>query len=370
LASPGIAILLPEGERFAPEGAGAVALWVRDTSRASRHRAAIRIYGHAVARPFEGLDFRALAPAWGGRLGRNLGLAEGLRRELDARADTLVELHNRPHLVHYLALRAPRLPLALRLANDPRTMRGGRTTWGRTRLLRHARAVYCVSDHIRRRLVDGIAGDHAKAHLLITGIERAGREPPEKEKLILYVGRINPDKGVDDLVSALEAVLPHHPDWRAEIVGTSATRRDPATSPYERALRARTARLGAAVRWTGALTNDEVLARQRRAAIAVLPSRWPEPMARTAVEALAQGCAVLAYPSGGLPEVVAGRGLLIDPPGAAGLGEALDRLLADEASGARLRDRAWQDYPFDLTSMVARLDRIRDGVFARMAGGG
>ena len=47
-----------EGERFAPEGAGAVALWVRYTSRASRHRTAIRIYGHAVARPFEGLQHR------------------------------------------------------------------------------------------------------------------------------------------------------------------------------------------------------------------------------------------------------------------------------------------------------------------------
>ena len=43
--APEIAILLPHGEHFGPERAGAIALHVRDVTRASRLQQRIRIYG-------------------------------------------------------------------------------------------------------------------------------------------------------------------------------------------------------------------------------------------------------------------------------------------------------------------------------------
>jgi UDP-glucose:(glucosyl)LPS alpha-1,2-glucosyltransferase len=367
-ALPEIAILLPPAEHFGPEGAGAIALHVRDVTRASRFRDRIRIFGAPVERPFEGFDFCPLRPAWHGLRGRNIGLAEALRRRLAGHPGVLVEVYNRPNMFAHLGARTD-LPLTLRLSNDPRTMRSARTPAERARLLARAEAILCVSAYVRERFLDGLTGaaleqGEQKLHVLRNAIPRTLAAPPAKEPLILFVGRIIEQKGIADLVTALERVLPRHPGWRAEIVGTSRTRRRGEMTAFEVTLRERCARLGGAVQWLGHLPNDRVMARYRPAAIVALPSLWPEPLARTAVEGLAQGCAVLAYPSGGLPEVVRGRGLLIEPAAPEALAEALERVIADDALRADLQDRAWRDYPFDIQQLADGIDDLRAATLA------
>jgi glycosyltransferase involved in cell wall biosynthesis len=365
---PEILILLPHAEQFGPERAGAVALHVRDVTHASRFRDRIRIFGTAVERPFEGFDFCPLQPAWHGLRGRNIGLAEALRRRLGDRQGVLVEVYNRPNMFAHLAARAPDLPLTLRLSNDPRTMRGARSAPERARILARAQAVFCVSDFIRQRFLEGLDGhgaerDRQKLQVVFNGIPRTLAAPPEKEPLILFVGRIIEAKGVADLMAALERVLPRRPGWRAEIIGTSRTRRKGEPTAFEIALQERSVRLGQ-VRWPGYLPNDEVMARYRRAAIVVVPSLWDEPLARTAIEGLASGCAVLAYATGGLPEVLRGRGLLIEQPAPEALALALERVIADDALRTRLQDRAWHDYPFGIEQLAERVDAVRERVLA------
>jgi glycosyltransferase involved in cell wall biosynthesis len=365
---PQILILLPHAEQFGPERAGAVALHVRDVTHASRFRDRIRIFGTAVERPFEGFDFCPLQPAWHGLRGRNIGLAEALRRRLGDRQGVLVEVYNRPNMFAHLAARAPDLPLTLRLSNDPRTMRGARSAPERARILARAQAVFCVSDFIRQRFLEGLDGhgaerDRQKLQVVFNGIPRTLAAPPEKEPLILFVGRIIEAKGVADLMAALERVLPRRPGWRAEIIGTSRTRRKGEPTAFEIALQERSVRLGQ-VRWPGYLPNDEVMARYRRAAIVVVPSLWDEPLARTAIEGLASGCAVLAYATGGLPEVLRGRGLLIEQPAPEALALALERVIADDALRTRLQDRAWHDYPFGIEQLAERVDAVRERVLA------
>ena len=365
---PEIAVLLPQGEHFGPERAGAIALHVRDVTRASRLAARIRIYGASVPAPFAGFDYCPLEPAWHGLRGRNVGLAETLRRRLRGRARVLVEIYNRPNMLAHLG-RDPDLPLTLRLSNDPTTMRAARTPAERARLASRARAILCVSDYVRSRFLDGLDGaarERAEPRLLVThnAIPRRLAAPPPKERLVLFVGRLIEAKGVADLVAALEQVLPGHPGWRAEIVGTSETRRSARPSGFESALRARCAHLGPAVRFLGRLPNDAVMGHFERAAIVVVPSRWDEPLARTAIEGLANGCAVLAYATGGLPEVLEGRGRLIGPPSAPALAAALARLIADDAQRAHLQSRAWQDYPFGIDRLAARIDALRETILA------
>ena len=364
-----IAILLPHGEHFGPQHAGAIALHVRDVTRASRWRDRIRIYGAPVAEPFAGFHFCPLSPAWHGLRGRNIGLAETLRRRLSGRDDIMVEVYNRPNMLAHLAARAPDLPLTLRLSNDPGTMRCARTPAERTRLLAQARAILCVSDYVRRRFLAGLdapalAEAALKLQVIHNAIPRTLAAPPRKEPLVLFVGRLIEAKGVADLVGALERVLPRHPGWRAAIVGTSRTRRSARPSAFEAAIGERCARLGAAVRCLGQLPNDAVMAHFEQAAIVVVPSRWEEPLARTAIEGLAHGCAVLAYATGGLPEVLRGRGLLVERPAADALALALERVIADDAFRAHLQHQAWHDYPFDIRPLAARIDALRETILA------
>jgi len=364
-AEPAIAILLPAAEQFGPERAGAIALHVRDVTRASRLRDRVRIFGAPVEQPFEGFDFCPLRPAWHGLRGRNVGLAEELCRRLRGRGRVLVEVYNRPNMFAHLAARTD-LPLTLRLSNDPRTMRGARTPAERARLLARAEAIFCVSDYVRERFQRdlGPTAEAGKLQVLRNAIPRTLTAPPAKERLILFVGRIIEQKGVGDLVAALEEILPRHPGWRAEIIGTSRTRRRGEPSAFEAALRERCAQLGGAVQWPGFLANDRVMVHYRRAAVVVVPSLWPEPLARTAIEGLANGCAVLAYPSGGLPEVLRDRGLLIEPAAPQALALALERVILDDALRAELQDRAWRDYPFDIAPLADAIDGRREAILA------
>jgi glycosyltransferase involved in cell wall biosynthesis len=66
------------------------------------------------------------------------------------------------------------------------------------------------------------------------------------------------------------------------------------------------------VRFSGRLSPDAMANAIRRAAFAVLPSRWDEPGPYAVVEAMASGLPVLASDAGSLPELVGGDGLL--PP--------------------------------------------------------
>jgi glycosyltransferase involved in cell wall biosynthesis len=97
----------------------------------------------------------------------------------------------------------------------------------------------------------------------------------------------------------------------------------------------------------------------------VVPSIGEEALSRTAIEGLACACAVAAFARGGLPEIVQGRGLLIEQASQDALAEGLERLVADDGFREELQKRAWEDYPFDVATQAARLDDLRDDVLAR-----
>jgi glycosyltransferase involved in cell wall biosynthesis len=368
MTSPSIAILMPYAEHFAAERAGAIALCVKDATAASRFRDRIQIVGRSLARPFAGFDYAGLEPAWAGLAGRNLGLAEGLLRRLGSRRDVLVEAHNRPKVFHYLALRAPGLPLALHLHNDPTTMQGARSATARARILRHAQGVWCVSGFVRDRFLQGVDGEAGKAQVVPNGMKRDLASPPAKERTVLFAGRLIEDKGPDHLVEALAAVLPRHPDWRALIVGAPRPGGSRPLSRFESELRARAAGLGDAVRFTGFLPHEEVQDHFRRAAIVVVPSVWEEPFGRTAIEGLAAGCAVIAYHRGALGEILSGRGVLLEEASPGALAAALERVIGDPKLREDLQSRAWRDFPFGIEEATARHDDLRQALLDRLAG--
>ena len=68
-----------------------------------------------------------------------------------------------------------------------------------------------------------------------------------------------------------------------------------------------------------------------RASVAVVPSVWPEPMGRVAIEAMLAGRAVVASDVGGLRDVVTHgvTGLTVPPGDPGALAAALDDLLDD-----------------------------------------
>ncbi len=365
LPSPRVTILLPHREAFGPASAGAVAMVVhRLAAGPSRYRALV--VGPPFAGPrFPGIDFRqALPPKWL-PLTPTQRYAARLAFVLAPLPPGLIEVHNKPDVALWLARLFPRRPVSLFLHNDPRTMRGARSPAARRRLLGRLARIVTVSEFLRRCLLDGVAPPPDRPPLVIhnaldMAALPAGLPTRQRDKVILFAGRVVPDKGPDAFVAACALAMPDLPGWRAEMIGADGFSADAPDSDFIRRLRLQAA--AAAVRLHGYQTHAAVLQAMARAAIVVVPSRWQEPFGLTALEAMACGAAVACSGRGGLAEIVGDAALAIDPDQPASFAQALRRLAGDvelraafSAMGLkRARER------FSSADALAKLDDLRD----------
>jgi len=357
-------ILLPWKEHFEAHRAGAVALCVQEAVRSSRFRDRTRVLGSPVSSPLAGVRFEAIKQHYAWLLGRNRATAGGYLGYLGHRRPSLLEIENRPIIVRYIAARRPDIPLILYLHNDPQEMRAARSVRDRQQLLSACRAIICVSEYIRQRFLEGLPSEAGtRVHTVITGVQRNMDKPPIKHKEILFVGRVLPVKGVMELARAATQILPSHPDWTLTLVGAPRFDANTPLTTYQQDVESLLRPLGSQARATGFLPHDEVMELYARAAIAVVPSTWNEPLGRTAVEALAAGCALVTTNRGGLPEVAQGRGIVLPAEDSEtlrrNLATTLESLISDPHQLSQLQSRAWDDYPFTVDAMVESLDAIK-----------
>ncbi len=376
---PRVIIVLPHREAFGPACAGAVAMVVRRLAARSRYRALV------IGPPFEGpaypgIDFLpARMPGWWPRtMTRRYAIA--LARLLAPLPPGLIEVHNKPDLALWLARRFPHRPVGLFLHNDPRSMRGARSPGARRRLLKRLSQVVTVSDFLRRCLLEGVAtsSDPMPSDRMPVVIHNAldmaelpaGLPPQRREQLILFAGRIVPDKGPDLFVAACARALPQLPGWRAEMIGADGFSPDAPDTGFIRGLRPEADAAGVVLR--GFQPHDAVLRAMARAAIVVVPSRWEEPFGLTALEAMACGAALVYSGRGGLAEVAGDAAVTIDPDDPASFAQALLDLAGDPGRRAVLsaggQSRAREH--FSAAAAAARLDDRRDRTLAAFARSG
>ncbi|UZJ25636.1 glycosyltransferase family 4 protein [Rhodococcus antarcticus] len=113
---------------------------------------------------------------------------------------------------------------------------------------------------------------------------------------VLYLGRLEHEKGVHDLLAAMPRIRRAHPGARLVVAGAG-------TQQAWLRERARAHRVARAVTWTGHLGPAEIAEQLARATVVVLPSRY-EPFGIVALEAAAARVPVVASDAGGLGEAV------------------------------------------------------------------
>ena len=150
----------------------------------------------------------------------NTRYAARVARELRPLRPALIEVHNRTEWHLASPRRFPRCPVMLFLHNDPQAMRrariadgadaaaGPRGARGDRRLAFSARPAAGGCDPPRDR----------PPVVLPNPIDLAALPPPAepRDELILFAGRVVPEKGADAFVAACAAALPRLAGWRAE----------------------------------------------------------------------------------------------------------------------------------------------------------
>jgi glycosyltransferase involved in cell wall biosynthesis len=163
---------------------------------------------------------------------------------------------------------------------------------------------------------------------------------------VLFVGRMTPHKGIDRLIQALP------PGARLDLVGS--TGHDPRLPERDYPLLLRRLAVGRDVRFLGSVSDADLPALYRSAAVLVLPSvehtiygrhiRVSELLGLAVLEAMASGTPVVASRVGGVAEIVEDgvTGFLVGPGDTAGLRDRLAQLLGDPALAIRLGQAARQ----------------------------
>jgi glycosyltransferase involved in cell wall biosynthesis len=176
--------------------------------------------------------------------------------------------------------------------------------------------------------------------------------------LLLFVGRLDPQKGLHTLLDALHPLLRVWPTLHLVLLGAG---------PLHGEVEARVARTGLADRILLRGLVGDVVPYLRVADIFVLPS-LAEGMPNALLEAMATGLPCVASAIGGCRDVITDRqtGLLVPPRDTAALQGALQELLQSPALRERLGAAARRDAVarFGLEEMVGRYEACYRAVIA------
>jgi glycosyltransferase involved in cell wall biosynthesis len=292
-----------------------------------RESLALARHNHStLARHLE--DFRPQVVSWWMMGGLTLGMLETVRRRgLPAVAFVHAEWldYGRwfdAYLHKFRGRRSRLIPIAERLGGIP--VEPDYAT--------AARYVF-VSEYTRKHALSLGLGlrDTGIAH---SGIHEDFLVPAQESDWgwrLLYVGRLDPNKGVDTAVEAM-ARLPA--EARLELIGGW-------DSHEEARLRALAADVGVAdrVHFGGHRERAEVVEAYGRADAVVFPVRWQEPWGLVPLEAMGRGRPVVATGRGGSGEYLRDEHncLLFEADDAEALAAALRRLAGDAALRGRLR---------------------------------
>jgi len=194
-------------------------------------------------------------------------------------------------------------------------------------VLKHSAAVTTVSRWLQDETEALAPGVHPKVAPMPVATELFGPGSSRDGDRLLFVGRLNQQKGLDHLLNAMSSM---RSPASLDIVGDG---------PDRDTLQQLARQLGLAsrIRWHGQISQSELPALYQRAAAVVLPF-VDEGLGLVAIEALLCETPVVAFDSGGLRDVIQHEktGLLVKAGDRAALAQTLDDLLARDGRGSQL----------------------------------
>ncbi len=295
-----IAILLPYKENFSPDYPGAVSLFVYETSKISKFKKNITVFGNTRLKkkfPIKYKNIEIRNKVFGSQTRFYVNKFIELEK---INCSSIVEVHNRPSYIKILSSNLKNKILTLFFHNDPLSMEGSKTINERKEILKTCYKIIFNSNWSKKRFLEGLENKFVNSNKLLICHQSAKKGNisliSRKKKWVTFVGKLNKAKGYDIFAKSIRIVLKNNPDWRAKIIGDE--KREKILLNHKNA------------DILGFQKHNKVINIFKKTSIAVACSRWEEPFGRTSLEASANGCAVIITDKGGLSETVTNAKIL------------------------------------------------------------
>ncbi|MFT2007750.1 glycosyltransferase family 4 protein [Pontibacter sp. 13R65] len=348
-----IAVVLPDSEPFSPVHGGALARWAFEVYSLIDYETYIfTIKSETLYR----YDKIIKLPQFNSNLFNILGgnLKHHFKYNLYpfiitsyARLNNINVVHilNRPSHVMIVRKFFPQAKIILHMQNDHMSALPDHIF---NKVVLQSNLIISCSTFIQNKIINR-AGDQIqpKCKVVYNGANNNNfsllDSKSKKHINIVFAGRLVKEKGVLELINAVIPLLKRDIKVKLFIVGSHDFGSYIETD-YIRAIKEAASPYQGNVVFTGFLGHKELSALYSKATLFVCPSLWEEPFGMVIAEAMAKGLPVMGSDRGGIPEVMGGAGILINPDETDEFTDQIRRVIYDDNLLQALANASYERY--------------------------
>ena len=333
-----IFIILPYKESLKPKSAGAVSIYVKDTTKYSKYKKKIKFISS------DNIDKK--------KIFRNKYYILNFCNKYKNSKIDIIEIHNRPEYLKYIKKFFPKTKIKLFFHNDPLTLRGSENIKEREYILSNSNKIIFLSNWIQQKFFSGIKNFNLlNIETLAVGVDKAPNiKLNKKEKNILFVGKLNKAKGYHIFCDVASKFKKYNPNWNFFAIGNETRKEIFPSKSFVKEL--------------GYLNNNEVLKFYEKSEIAIGNSVWDEPLGRIAIEASSRKCLPIITDKGGLAESKKIAHILKKNT-TSEIFNLLKKITNDHHYRKKKQNIFFKNNNFDLKILSKKLDLIRDSLFSK-----
>ena len=204
-------IILPFKESLDPNLAGAVSLYVKDTTKYSKFKKRIEIIS---SDNFIGKT----------KFFRNKNYIINFLKNFKNKKIKLIEIHNRPEYIKYIKNYFPNVRINIIFHNDPLSIRGSINKKEREQILKDCSKVIFISRWIQQRFFSNFKNSNLEdTEIVPHGVNKI-KNIIKKNKLknILFVAKLNTAKGYKIFCDTAKKFKSYDPSWNFIAIGNES----------------------------------------------------------------------------------------------------------------------------------------------------
>ncbi len=337
------AIILPLKESFSDKDFGAVSIWV-DYYLKNSKKSNDFIFCKKLPKNYKYLSQKVIPIGLKSKFYTNLQYIKNISEIIKKKNISIVEIHNRPEYAYYLIKNNPELKINLIFHNDPNTIRYSNKEEHKKFLLENCNQIIFVSNWVKKRFFLNLNYKHKNNIQVIYNFINPIKKMPKKEKIIIFSGKLNKNKGFEIFGNSIIDILDKFPDWKACVYGNEQRESFNFKHPN--------------LKIHNWLSHNKLLGVYEKSSISVVNPIWDEPFGRTALESSSRGCAVITSKSGGLSETFENN-LILKKNNKSQLIQLISKLINDQKLLKKIQKYNFKNVIHTPQSSIILLDKLR-----------